>query len=29
MRTALGPIDVGYGRANSDNQAVYLFLGMP
>ena len=27
--TPLGPVYLGYGRANSANQAVYLFLGLP
>ncbi|MEO8188471.1 MAG: hypothetical protein ABI580_14035, partial [Burkholderiaceae bacterium] len=25
----LGPLFVGFGYANSDNKAVYLFLGRP
>ena len=27
--TPLGPVYLGYGRASSANQAVYLFLGLP
>ncbi|HEX6720641.1 MAG TPA: BamA/TamA family outer membrane protein, partial [Burkholderiaceae bacterium] len=27
--TPLGPVYVGYGRASSSNQALYLFLGLP
>ena len=27
--TFLGPLYLAYGRANSSNQAVYLFLGQP
>ncbi|HEX6016974.1 MAG TPA: patatin-like phospholipase family protein [Burkholderiaceae bacterium] len=27
--TPLGPVYVGYGRASSSNQAVYIYLGLP
>jgi len=27
--TPLGPVYVGYGRASSANQAVYIYLGLP
>lgn len=27
--TPLGPVYLGYGRASSSNQAVYLYLGLP